>query len=235
MDATASRATAEYREQRENEASPAHAASPDWFPNWSGQACAIIATGQSAKNANIGLLKGRVKVIAIKEAAVDLCPWADVAYGCDAPWWKHRKGLPEFAGLKIGWDEKIPFQDVRRIKIKRALPNGYVDKILTDQPGVIGGGQNSGFQAANLAIQFGANRIMLIGFDLSGEHYYGRNDWFKAGNPDKSVFDACIKTWADNADLLRSLGVQVINTNNGSALRCFPKHSIDDAMKSWDI
>lgn len=206
---------------------------PEWFPDWTGQACAIIATGQSASKANIGLLRGRVKVIAIKEASVDLCPWADVAYGCDAPWWKHRKGLQDFVGLKVGWDEKIPFQDVRRIKIRRALPNSYVNRIITDELGVIGGGQNSGFQAANLAIQFGADRILLVGFDLAGEHYYGRNNWFKGGNPDRSVFDACIKIWNDNAELIRSLGVQVINTNNGSALRCFPKHSIEDVLLAW--
>lgn len=176
-----------------------------------------------------------LKVIAIKEAAVDLCPWADVAYGCDAPWWKHRKGLPDFKGLKVGWDEKIPFRDVRRIKIKRRLPNGYVDQILVDELGAIGSGGNSGFQAVNLAIQFGANRILLVGFDLSGEHYYGRNNWFKGGNPDKSVFDACIKAWSDNTEIIRSLGVQVINTNNQSALRCFPKHSIEDALKIWNL
>lgn len=195
----------------------------------------MIATGHSAKNAGIDRLKGKLKVIAIKEAAVDLCPWADVAYGCDAPWWKHRKGLPEFGGLKVGWDQKIPFQDVRRIKIRRALPNSYVNRIIVDEPGVIGGGQNSGFQAANLAIQFGVNRILLVGFDLSGEHYYGRNNWFKGGNPDRSVFDACISVWKDNADLIRSLGVHVINANNSSALRCFPKHSIEDALRMWGL
>lgn len=227
-------ATAAAPDQKEKKAIQARAAI-DWFPDWTGQACAIIATGQSAQKANIKLLQGRLKVIAIKESAVDLCPWADVAYGCDAPWWRHRKGLPDFQGLKIGWDQKIPFQDVHRIKIKPAIPKGYVDRILVDEPGVIGSGQNSGFQAANLAIQFGAKRILLVGFDLSGEHYYGRNNWFKAGNPDRSVFESCIKAWQANTDLIRSLSVQVINANNHSALRCFPKHSIEDALKMWGL
>ena len=80
----------------------------------------VIATGQSAKTAKIEVLRGRLKIIAIKEAAVDLCPWADVAYGCDAPWWTHRKGLPDFKGLKIGWDKKIPFEDVRRVGYRKS-------------------------------------------------------------------------------------------------------------------
>ena len=42
----------------------------------------------------------------------------------------------------------------------------------------IGGGGNSGFQALNLALQWGARKIILVGFDLTDEnglHWYGRN------------------------------------------------------------
>lgn len=194
-----------------------------------------MATGPSAKTAGVDQLRGRFKVIAIKEAAYNLCPWADAAYGCDAPWWKHRKGLPGFKGIKIGWDAKIPFSDVRRIAIRKAENGSYVDTIIVDEPGVIGSGKNSGFQALNIAVQFGAKRILLVGFDLAGQHYYGRNDWFKAGNPDKGVFDACLKAWRENTDPIRDLGVQVFNSNSSSALRCFPKHSIRDTIKMWGL
>jgi hypothetical protein len=52
--------------------------------------------------------------------------------------------------------------------------------------GVVGGGGNSGFQAVNLAAQFGASRIILIGFDMTdrgGKHWYGRNHWPMSNNP----------------------------------------------------
>lgn len=216
------------------------AVKPYWFPDWSEEACAIVATGQSVKKANIDRLRGRLKIIAIKEAAIDICPWADVAYGCDAPWWIHRKGLPDFKGLKVCWEKRVPtqFPDVHLIKIKQVGDHDkapYVDSVLTDQPGVIGGGKNSGFQAANLAVQFGTDRILLVGFDLSGEHYYGKNNWFKAGNPDRSVFEKCIKTWNGNADTFRRLGVRVVNASIQSALNCFPKHSIEDTLEIWGL
>lgn len=214
----------------------------EWWPDWSGEACAIIASGPSAKKANIALLRGKCRVIAIKECAIDLAPWADVAYGCDGAWWKHRRGLPDFKGLKITWEKDVPtsYPDVRTIDIRethnpRSPEAKYVNAILTDTPGVIGSGHNSGFQAVNLAVQFGANRILLIGFDMQGEHYYGRNNWFKAGNPDAYQFDRCIRAFSRSAPVLGDLGVEVVNASPASALQCFRKATIEQALMGWNL
>jgi hypothetical protein len=51
------------------------------------------------------------------------------------------------------------------------------DRVCMAQAGVIGSGGNSGFQALNLALQFGARRVILVGFDLNlagGVHWHGR-------------------------------------------------------------
>lgn len=214
----------------------------NWWPDWRDCPCAIIASGPSAKKTNVVSLRGRLPVIAIKECAIDIAPWADVAYGCDGAWWKHRRGLPDFKGLKICWEKDIPghFPDVRAIEIRETLrsrPGGrkYANEIIIDEPGVIGSGNNSGFQALNLAVQFGANRVLLIGFDMQGEHYYGRNNWFRCSNPDQNQFDRCIRAFDGNALLLKRLGVDVVNVSMSSALKCFRKAMLQPILSEWSL
>lgn len=208
---------------------------PPWWQDWRGQACAIIASGPSTKSANVSLLQNRIKVIAIKEN-IDLCPWADVVYGCDLHWWVHRRGLPTFKGLKIAYDcgAWTRFPDLKKIEIK----NKASDQILTETAGHIGSGGNSGFQALNIAVQFGACRILLIGFDMqdrSGAHWYGRNAWTGANNPSESNFRRWRATFDNNADRLRSLGIDVINASPISHLKAFKKMSVEDALAAWGL
>lgn len=220
--------------------SPGHS-QPAWFPDWSDRPCAIIATGPSAKReAAIPGLRGSFGVIAIKEAAVDLAPWADVAYGCDAAWWIHRRGLPNFRGVKVAWAPRVgtEYPDVHLIRIAesgRSRPHDreYIHRILVDRPGVIGSGHSSGFQALNLAVQFGARRVALIGFNLSGSHYYGRNNWPKAGNPDDAQFARCRGAYEGASPFLKSIGVDVVNTTTGSALGCFRHVPLPQIINDW--
>jgi hypothetical protein len=156
-----------------------------------------------------------------------------VVYGCDAAWWVHRKGLPEFDGLKACYRDNglAGFPDVRRIEI-----NKREDKLQTGQTGLTGNGGNSGFQALNLAIQFGARQILLIGFDMSlagGVHWYGPNKWQNANNPNDSNFKRWIEAFEGSAALLKQMGVEVVNCSQTSAIRCFPQRSIEDALSAW--
>lgn len=213
---------------------------PDWFPDWSGQACAIVASGPSAKSAGVDQLRGRLKVIALKESAYQLCLWADAAYGCDLGWWKHRKGLRGFSGIKIGWDPRIAsyYPDVKTITIRDNGRQKYADDLLFDQTGEIGCGGNSGFQALNLAMQFGVNRILLIGVDVhgrAGAHWYGRNDWFKGNNPDGDNFLRWKKAFAEAAPVCRARGVDVVNASMISDLRCFRKKTVESSLAEWGL
>lgn len=210
---------------------------PAWFPDWSGRAVAIVASGPSTKSAGVEKLRGRLPVIAIKDN-VDLCPWADVVYGCDAAFWKLRQGLPGFDGLKVCWagdnDHRPPnFPDIHKIGIEIKT-----DRFLFAEPGVVGSGGNSGFQAVNLAVQFGAHRLLLIGFDMqarSGFHWYGKNRGHGRHNPTEDNFRRWRKAFTESADILSAQGVCVINASPHSALRCFPVATIDDALIKWDI
>lgn len=202
-----------------------------WWQDWRGKTTAIIASGPSAKGAPLHLLRDKAKVIAIKEN-IELCPWADVVYGCDGAWWKWRRGLPDFNGVKLTYDGQASgmFPGLHKVEIRN------VHEILTDEPGVIGSGKNSGFQAINIAIQFGAERIILIGYDMtdrSGTHWYGRNNAAGMNNPDENNFSQWRRALAGIVPDLDARGIEVVNASEYSALTCFPKMTIEQALARW--
>lgn len=213
----------------------------DWWPDWRGKAVAIVASGPSAKSAGVDKLRGRLPVIGVKEAVYELCPWADVAYGCDVNWWKHRKGLQQFRGVKLGFDPKIVegYPDVKLLKIPKSVQRGvgdtYVNDIQMNEPGVVGGGRNSGFQAFNFALQCGARRILLVAFDMRGDHWYGRNQWPKSHNASDHDKAKWAKHFDDAAPVVRSLGVEVVNASMVSVIKAFPKKTIDQALADWGL
>lgn len=184
---------------------------------------------------NLGLLRGRAKIIAIKQS-FELCKFADVVYGCDPAWWRYRRGLPEFKGLKVSWRGAgmfMDFPDVLQVDIASGRNEKYTSALQFGKTGTIGGGGNSGFQAFNLSLQWGARKHLLVGFDMddvAGKHWYGRNGWPMANNPDKSNF----RRWAEAFDKaipdLISIGADVVNCSPKSALRTFPIMTIEQAL-----
>lgn len=205
------------------------------WPDWSNETAAIVASGPSAKKNNLALLK-KVRVMAIKKS-FELVPFADVVYGCDAPWWISVQGLPKFNGLKLAWEDRAIGQQYGIKKVK--IPDIKCDKILLDETGTVGAGGNSGFQAINLVIQFGAKRILLVGFDANGtygnEHWYGRNTAWQMNNPDEYNYIRWRKALEGVAAHIADLGVEIINTSRDSSIKCFQKMSIEDALTKWGL
>lgn len=205
----------------------------DW-PDWSGRPAAIIASGPSAKKTGASALEGRVAVLAVKRN-IELAPFADAVYGCDFPWWRSVHGLRDFKGLKLAHDHRAANQfGCRRIDI----PDKHFDTLRFDQVGVVGSGGNSGFQALNLVAQFGATRILLIGFDLhdrGGVHWYGRNTAMGMGNPSESNFKRWRTAFAGAAAVLAARGVEVVNASLGSDLKAFPKRGLAETLEAWGV
>lgn len=204
--------------------------SPDWWPNWSGQTCAIVASGPSAKKAPVQFLWGRTRAIAINES-YQLCPWADVLYGCDAAWWRWRNGVADFNGMKISQDENAcsQYPYIRKVKVDKHSNE------LGLEIGNLGSGGNSGFQCLNLAAQFGACRILLIGFDMRvdlGEHWHPRH-YPPLSNPHPQDNLPRWRRAIDGAaDTLAALGITVINCSPVSLLKAYPKMTIEEAL--WE-
>lgn len=201
------------------------------WPDWSGEACAIVASGPSVKAAEVAALEGRLRVIAIKRS-VELAPFADAVYGCDRAWWRSVRGLPQFGGLKLCYEART-CAEFGLVQVK--IPDPKADRLLTGETGAVGGGGNSGFQALNLALQFGARRILLVGFDFAGEHWYGRNMWSGSGNPAESNFKRWRKALDGVAGELAQLGAEVFNASPASTLKAFPRRPIGAALEAWGL
>jgi hypothetical protein len=196
---------------------------------WPGQTVAIIGGGPSVTQAQVDYLKGRCRVIAVNDAYL-LCPWADVLYFCDDRWWGWHHKRPEyqaFAGIKVTLENPRVCQLEPAVK---PIRNMGQDGLWPGRNGVMTG-RNGGYQAMNLAVHFGAKRILLIGFDMKVRD--GKFHWF-GDHPHKSAPDVyanvMLPAFPTIVDPLKQLGVEVINCTPGSALTCFPMMSLEDAL-----
>lgn len=150
-------------------------------------------------------------------------------YACDFAWWNLRDGVPEFRGLKLSQDNRAckKFPDIRRVSVR-----GQSDRIVATEPGIVSCGSrlgygHSGFQAVNLAAQFGVRRLVLVGFDLGGEHWHGRHPK-GLNNPGPVHFAEWRRGLDAAAPALRALGVEVLNASPTSALTAYPVVRIEE-------
>lgn len=165
-------------------------------------------------------------VIAVQDAykLVD----ADILYGCDAKWWNHHKGCPDFKGQK--WsshnhrdhcDDKRIVADLYNIN----LINGKAGDGYSTDPNLIHYGDNSGHQAVNLAIAFEATYIVLVGYDM--RHVGGKAHFFgdhPQGLFQRREYDSFAKKFKAPPE-----GVTIINATPGSALTAYPIMDFTDA------
>jgi hypothetical protein len=203
---------------------------PDWFPDWDGATCAIVASGPSAATAGVDQLRDSdVRVIAIN-TSYQLVPWAGVLYGCDARWWRCHRGARDFHGLKISQDRAAcsEYRDVHRVRV-----NPHSNDLVLAPLGVLGAGGNGGFQALNLAVQFGVKRLLLIGYDMRidlGEHWHKRHPAPLSNPHPVSNLPRWRKAIDGAAAELKALGIEVINCSEVSALRAYRKMSLERAL-----
>jgi hypothetical protein len=151
-----------------------------------------------------------------------------VHYACDYDWWAHNRGLPGYKGLRIGGDVRQGKWDVRPVKV-----DSRRDEILVHKFGVVGSSGNSGFQALNLAVQFGCRTVILLGYDMhdqAGIHWHGKHD-AALRNPTKSSLARWRAVLDSQAEPLQQMGVTVLNASSHSALTAYPKMTFADAMR----
>jgi hypothetical protein len=192
---------------------------------WSNATVAILAGGWSLTQADVDACRDRARVIAIKNT-IELAPWADVLYACDSKWWKAWPETASFAGPKYGLETVRGRADVT--VLRQGVQSG-----LEEDPGALATGQNSGYQAINLAVHLGASRIVLLGYDMrpssNGQHRWHVTHRYHNGiiAPPYQQF---LRHFASLIEPLARLGVSVINATPSSALDTFPKMTLAEAL-----
>lgn len=194
---------------------------------WEGQTVAIAASGPSMTRQQLDAVRGRARLVVVN-TTWRLAPWADMLYAADVLWWQAEPGLDQFDGLRVGTDKE-----------SGKMPAGVIhipgDKLpgMSSDPNRIHWGNNSGYQALNIAYLAGACRILLLGFDM--RRVGGRLHWHEdhprgLKNPDANL----LREWCENfkaaARDLAAAGVDVINCTPGSALTCFRHGTLAESL-----
>lgn len=165
---------------------------------------AILASGPSMSQRVADSVRG-LNVIAVSNT-YELAPWANVLVSNDRRWWVNYPKAMEFEGEKI-------------CGLCIEPPNG-----VTKFAGAMSG-SNSGLLALMVAVKKGATRVLLLGFDMGGTHYFG-NHKPPLMNPSPVRF----KKFKDQFASYRPNGVEIINCTLGSSLRCYKAGNLIDYL-----
>ena len=134
--------------------------------------------------------------------AFRLAPWAEALAAQDPEWWRANRDALAFAGSR--YSMRFSAAGVSPVSARIGLPRNA----------------NSGLLGLHIAIERGASKVLLYGFDLRGDHYFGRHR-APLKNTGHGLYAQFIRQFADYARTIPK-GVQVRNATVGSALGCFP-------------
>lgn len=194
---------------------------------WPGETAFILAAGPSTTSLDLSKLNGR-KVIAVK-SAWKVYPDADVLFFADGRWWREkalRPGEKEFSGLIVTTAQEIGDPRVSRLQ-KLDPSHGF----LTN-PSQVALARSSTTGAMNLAIHFGATKLVLLGVDAKPapdgrRHNHGlRWPW----PPSKHCWEDQCKEFAAVAPSAHRLGIEIVNANPDSAVRCWPRKPFEECL-----
>lgn len=185
---------------------------------WPSSTVYILGGGPSLTNFDVNLLKGR-RVIAVNNA-YKLAPWIPVMYYGDCRWLQqHKQELLNFAGLKL---TTCPTH-LKRPGILVLRKESGRKGISFNKKFVLWNG-NSGGCAVNIAVQLGAKKIVLLGFDM--RKIDGECNWHRehpdADNKRKDPYHKFLKNFEKIADDLKRKEIECINATPDSALKLFP-------------
>lgn len=169
---------------------------------------AVVATGESLKPAP-KLVAAKVRhlpTVAVSDA-YQIVPWAAAVVACDANWWRQHPAARASAAEK--WCANGDFKDVPRMRRSGIYTN-----------------TNSGLLGLYYAVGQGATRVLLLGIDMKGTHYFGQHK--NLPNTPPSRFQFFIEQFRDASKRIGS--TEVINCNPDSALDVFPRMTLEEAL-----
>lgn len=215
-------------------------------PLWAGETVVILGGGPSLALHTTRLQAGPfaaidggvVRTLAINDAYL-LAPSADLLYFCDLRWHQGTMARPPlretfmaFPGLVVTLDNLCLAKADPRI---RSIANMGWDEAcgnvgLFDRPWGVFHGRNGGYQAIHLAVNLGASRILLLGYDMkpspAGECNWHRNH---ETPPSPAVYaQAMLPSYPFLAAACARRGVSVVNCTPDSALTAFERGSLSD-------
>lgn len=176
---------------------------------WEGQTVCCIASGPSLTAADCALVAAAGMPTVAVNSSWQRARFADVIYAADPAWWDHNKHL-----IDVPADLWSSYQsaDTKYGINKHPVPPGP---------------HNSGQRAIQFAIERGAARVLLLGYDCSiaaGTHWHGDHE--KTKNPDA----ARCAIWLSQFAMIERKQAEIINCSRETALACFPRMPLEQAL-----
>jgi len=175
------------------------------------RAAVCIASGPSLTEDDCTLVRrwrnaGGGRGVIVTNTTFRLCPWADALYGMDNEWWR-----------VYGDEARQTFQGNMFSRY-----GNYGTLKVKDY------GRNSGAGAILLAKEFGATRIILLGYDCG---YTTKRHWH---DDHKKPLGNCESAahWPRYFEEAREklLGVEVLNATRETQLTSFPLVSLEQVL-----
>ena len=179
---------------------------------WGGKPVAVLASGPSMTQEDADAIRdAKIKTIAVN-GTWKLAPWCDVLYAGDYRWWKaygDKIDIPAKRLSRSSNSEKSHGATYVKTKMSRAY--------------------NSGQLAIEVAIRYGGNPIILLGFDGSvanGVHWHGEHK--KTPNPNK---ERCRRWQAQFKEITKVYPkAHIINCSRYTEIECFERADLTDVL-----
>lgn len=167
---------------------------------------AVLATGPSMSQAVADEVRDAgCRAVAVSDA-YRLAPWADALVSHDAGWWNVHQDALQFQGRKFC---SVPRRGTETLPVSPEFGHGC----------------NSGLQGMRVARDlYGATRILLLGFDMHGTHFFGKHQ-----EPLRNTSATRRREMLAQFGQWRG-GCEVVNCTPGSALKQFRMSTIEEEL-----
>jgi len=201
--------------------------------DWGSLPVFIVGGGTSLKpyTEQLKTLHTRGFVLAVNDSYKYCKP--DAVFSLDSVWLE--KNQPIFPTLTcpvvVAVDKDAFRPEVPNLHyVERKDRNG--GSHLSEDLSAITNGLNSGFGALNLAYQYGAKTIYLLGYDFmpgdnGDSHFHQGYRWHSARNA-KLLYPKWCELFEGTLPQLNRAGVQVWNCSNRSLLKAYPYKSYEE-------
>lgn len=180
---------------------------------WRGKTVICIGSGPSLNEADCEAIKASGMPCIAVNNSWELAPFCSVIYAGDCAWWEHNI-------------EKINV-DAQLWTCSEKAKKRYGVNLKAGR-----GAFNSGMRAIELAISFGAKKILLVGYDCSvyrGIHWHGKHE--KTDNPDSTKCTKWRRQFAMLSIVAKSLKVEILNCSRETAIESFPRVSLEKCLE----
>lgn len=200
-----------------------------YVERWNGGTILCVASGPSLTVEDVEFARSRVHAAFVTNSTYKRVPWAHVLYAADFTWWKsniHNVRASGFSGEL--WTVSVDAARQHRINYIR----GETQKEgLSRDPACIRTGTHSGYQIMNLAYHMGARRILLLGYDM--QRTDGKSHWHGdhvSPCHNSQDFKLALSRFPRLAVDLKSEGIEVVNCTRATALKSFPRATIQEVF-----